>query len=179
MLSLFEETKNIFAFFLSFSLTLKSCKLWRFTLMDDKNINISYDKYHGCWWLNESRSHDISRHGVDLVILEYSSLCTRRFNTKHYSIKQWFRTINEWLLWLNCSRLFFIYLYISYNFHHLTCFSHQAGGPHWSTMVQEMIWCLMAPSHHLNQCWQIPWGLIAFLEWVESQILNSQVSFTK
>ena len=25
----------------------------------------------------------------------------------------------------------------------------------WSALVQVMAWCLMAPSHYLNQCWQI------------------------
>ena len=27
----------------------------------------------------------------------------------------------------------------------------------WSTLVQGMAWCLVAPSHYLNQCWHITW----------------------
>ena len=34
----------------------------------------------------------------------------------------------------------------------------------WSTLIQVMAWCLMAPSYHLNKCWLInhQWSLVAF-----------------
>ena len=35
----------------------------------------------GCWWPRYARSQGIRSHGIDLVLLEYSSLCTTRLNT--------------------------------------------------------------------------------------------------
>ena len=38
--------------------------------MEDKDMIILYNQYHGCWWPGDTRSQGISRHGIDLVCLE-------------------------------------------------------------------------------------------------------------
>ena len=43
-------------------------------------------------------------------------------------------------------------------------------GRFWSTLVQVMAWCLMAPSHYLNQCWLIVnWTQGLELQWKINQ----------
>ena len=39
-------------------------------LMEDKDPFILYCQYHGCWCPGDTRRQGISRHGIDLVILE-------------------------------------------------------------------------------------------------------------
>ena len=50
-----------------------------------------------------------------------------------------------------------IYLHFQYFFNIDHIWQHRT----WSTMVQKMSWCLMAPRHFINQCWLIineaPW----------------------
>ena len=41
----------------------------------------------------------------------------------------------------------------------------------WSTLVQVMACCLMAPSHHLNQCWLIIKGFCGIYLWSVSQVV--------
>ena len=41
-----------------------------------------YSQYHGCWWLGDTNSQRISNHGIELVLLEYSGLSTRRVKKK-------------------------------------------------------------------------------------------------
>ena len=49
---------------------LKHLRLLRFSLKQEKNICISHNQYHGCWWPGNVRSQGISSHGIDLLYLE-------------------------------------------------------------------------------------------------------------
>ena len=45
------------------------------------SISLCYiSQYCGCWWPGEARSQGISSHGIDLVLLGYSSLSNRKVN---------------------------------------------------------------------------------------------------
>ena len=43
-------------------------------LLDDKELFIPHNQYHGCWWPGNIRSQGISNHGIDKVIKQYSWL---------------------------------------------------------------------------------------------------------
>ena len=73
--------------------------------------------------------------------------------------------INTWFLWIfilhhNC-RIYHGLLMANISCHHklLNCglVMHQIT---WLTLVQVMAWCLMAPSHYLDQCWLIIKGVL-------------------
>ena len=61
--------------------------------MEDKDLFILHGQYYGCW----SRSKVISNHGLDLVILEYSSFSTRRVQDKSGYTSE--------ILWKNISNI--------------------------------------------------------------------------
>ena len=50
-------------------------------MMKDKVLLPLPNQYHSCWWPGDTRSQDISSHGIDLVCPEYSGFSTRRINT--------------------------------------------------------------------------------------------------
>ena len=68
-----EKLKKIFAFFT----ISQHCNSSTSTTVEDKDLLILYIAYHG-WWPGDTRSQGISNHGVDLVLLEYSSFSTNR-----------------------------------------------------------------------------------------------------
>ena len=41
-------------------------------------LSYLHSQYHDCWWPGDMRSQGIMSHGIDLVLPEYSNLCTRR-----------------------------------------------------------------------------------------------------
>ena len=41
-------------------------------------------RYHDCWWHGDTRRHDVSSHGIDLCIREYSSLTTGKITFLKY-----------------------------------------------------------------------------------------------
>ena len=46
--------------------------------MEVKNLFILHSQHHGCWCPGDFRSQGISSNGIDLVLLQYPSLSTRR-----------------------------------------------------------------------------------------------------
>ena len=57
--------------------TLEWCRYLKPFLMEGKTPFVFHGQYHGCWWPGDVRSQDIINHGIDLVYMEYSILCTR------------------------------------------------------------------------------------------------------
>ena len=55
--------------------------------MEDKDLFILYNQYHGCWCPGDACRQGIRSYGVDLIHPKYSSLCTKRLYTTP-SIKQ-------------------------------------------------------------------------------------------
>ena len=52
--------------------------------MGAKDMFIWYSQYHCRWWPVNQRGWGISSHGVDLVILEYSSITSTGVNNTSY-----------------------------------------------------------------------------------------------
>ena len=50
-------------------------------LLEGKDPVILLSQYHGCWWPGDERGQGINNHGIDLVILKYSSFSARSINT--------------------------------------------------------------------------------------------------
>ena len=60
-------------------------------------------QYHGCWWLGDERSQDISSSGIEFV-LEYSDFRSSKLNiepwTIHFLLKWSGQLISPWTKWL-------------------------------------------------------------------------------
>ena len=48
---------------------------------------VNLGQWHHCWWPSDVKSHDISSHGIDLALLEYSAFSTTRAENKYYEVK--------------------------------------------------------------------------------------------
>ena len=58
--------------------TLKWHRLFRPFPLEINNPFILHIQYHGCWYPDETRSQEISCHGIDLIIPEYYSFSTTK-----------------------------------------------------------------------------------------------------
>ena len=75
----FGKHKNIF----TFSSSTHSMRWHRWLtsfFKEDKKLFTLHRKCYDCWCLGDKRRQGISSHGIDLVLQEYSSLITRRFD---------------------------------------------------------------------------------------------------
>ena len=54
------------------SLTLQRCTLWKVITKINRVLLKLHSQCHGCWWLGDARSQDISSHDIDPVLREYS-----------------------------------------------------------------------------------------------------------
>ena len=47
-------------------------------LAEERSLFILHNQYHCCWWPGDTRSQDISNHGIGLICMEYSHFSTKR-----------------------------------------------------------------------------------------------------
>ena len=76
----FQEMSICICILYNYSM-LRWCRSLKSILMQYKEMYLKYNRYHGCWQPGKSRIQGISYHSIDLVLSEYSSLSTRRFNS--------------------------------------------------------------------------------------------------
>ena len=95
--------------------------------MEDSN---QLGEYYGCWYLGSWHCHIISSHDIDFVKREWIWLpfLKRELKTCNVSVSR------------NCST-------------HWPLLTPYGDKRTWSTLVQVMAYCLMAPSHYLNLWW--------------------------
>ena len=46
--------------------------------MEDKDLFILHNQYHGCWCPGDAKSQGINSHDIDLVVPEYFSFSNKR-----------------------------------------------------------------------------------------------------
>ena len=80
MLNLLKKTLRYICILFCFS-TMRWHRSLKSFLGEDKDLFTLLSQYHGCWCPGDVRSQGINSHGIDLVLLEWSSFSTRRVNS--------------------------------------------------------------------------------------------------
>ena len=74
-----KNYKNVFEFYF----ILCSAMVLVLEIFPYRRTYLSLIQYHDCWWPGDIRSQGISRHGIDLVLHEYSGFSTKRVKSSY------------------------------------------------------------------------------------------------
>ena len=116
-------------------------------IMEGENLFMPHSQDHSCWWPGDTRSQGISRYGIDLVLLKYSTCNTSVVNS-HRSASPRLTTLEEdWELFVDFSSSLCLWFEIqamrTYNFFYLVSntVQHLKGWYHCLTLMWHWYWC--------------------------------------